>query len=122
VTTSQPALRPLLSREAVRAIDARIIARGIPGLLLMENAGRGAAEHIAARMAADALRRVVVLVGLGNNGGDGLVVARHLAARFADAQVRVVYVGDPAALRGGRGRDARRARRYGGALPHGLRK
>lgn len=100
MTTSQPALRPLLSREAVRAIDARIIARGIPGLLLMENAGRGAAEHIAARMAADALRRVVVLVGLGNNGGDGLVVARHLAARFADAQVRVVYVGDPEALRG----------------------
>ena len=57
MTTSQPALRPLLSREAVRAIDARIIARGIPGLLLMENAGRGAAEEVARRIGARGFTR-----------------------------------------------------------------
>jgi NAD(P)H-hydrate epimerase len=65
-----------LSREEVRAIDRRAIEElGIPGLVLMENAGRGTAEL---------LRRlgingpVVICCGKGNNGGDGLVIARHL--------------------------------------------
>lgn len=77
---------PILSRAQVRAYDAHAIEeRRVPGVILMENAGRGAAEVIAAQLAARpgglAAARVVVVAGTGNNGGDGFVVARHLAAR-----------------------------------------
>ncbi len=62
----------------------------IPGILLMENAGRGAA------LAALGMRRsegpVVILCGKGNNGGDGFVIARHLHNH--GVPVRVYFVGD----------------------------
>jgi NAD(P)H-hydrate epimerase len=61
----------------MQAIDRKAIEDyGIPGLLLMENAGRGIAEMIRDNFKA---RRVTIFAGAGNNGGDGLVVARHLA-------------------------------------------
>jgi NAD(P)H-hydrate epimerase len=69
-------LIPVLSREQMRAFDEHAIAKGVPSLVLMENAGRGAAEAIRGD-------RVVVLCGAGNNGGDGFVVARHLLRRGA---------------------------------------
>ena len=91
--------RPL-TRDEVRGIDARAADEfGIPTLILMENAGRGAAELLRDRCGAvsDA-RRVLILCGPGNNGGDGGVVARHLDLwGFA---VRVVWFADPARLRG----------------------
>ncbi len=90
----------LMSRDTVRALDARLVARGVPSLLLMENAGRGAADPIAARMRARGLRRVVVLVGPGNNGGDGLVVARHLEALVPGATVRALCLADPTLFQG----------------------
>ncbi len=65
---------------------------GIAGLTLMENAGRGAAQ-VARRMVRARGARVTVVAGTGNNGGDGFVVARHLAA--AGVKVRVVCVGEP---------------------------
>lgn len=69
---------PLLSREAVRGLDRDAAGRlGVPGLVLMENAGRGAFDAIRARFG-DALERVVIVAGPGQNGGDGFVVARHL--------------------------------------------
>ena len=69
---------PLLCRDAVRALDRDAVERlGLPSLLLMENAGRGAFEVIA-RSYPDALARVVVVGGTGQNGGDGWVLARHL--------------------------------------------
>jgi NAD(P)H-hydrate epimerase len=79
---------PVLSREEARSLDARAIARGVPSLLLMENAGRGAVDVIERVWAAErpgGLRgaRVVVVCGTGNNGGDGLVVARRLLVRGA---------------------------------------
>ncbi len=52
---------------------------GISGLVLMENAGRGAADFIAERSKPDS--KCVILCGTGNNGGDGLVIARHLHSR-----------------------------------------
>jgi NAD(P)H-hydrate epimerase len=57
---------------------------GIPGLVLMENAARGAAEIIAGRLGTVEECRVAILCGRGNNGGDGLAVARHLAILGAD--------------------------------------
>jgi NAD(P)H-hydrate epimerase len=65
-----------LSRAKVRAIDQHAIAKlGIPGAVLMENAGRGAASILEAL----GIRGpVIIACGKGNNGGDGLVIARLL--------------------------------------------
>lgn len=67
-----------LTREQVRRVDQRAIeAFGVPGIVLMENAGRGAAEIIHATC--PAAQRALIACGPGNNGGDGFVIARHLA-------------------------------------------
>lgn len=66
-----------LSRDEVRELDRRAIEEyGVPGIVLMENAGRGAAELLM-RLNHQKLP-VVILCGPGNNGGDGFVIARHL--------------------------------------------
>src|SRR5580704_9453277 len=65
-----------LTRDEVRAIDRRAIEEfGVPGIVLMENAGRGAAEVLRSLGVAG---RVAICCGKGNNGGDGFVIARHL--------------------------------------------
>lgn len=69
----------VLSREQVRAGDGVAIERfGITGLVLMENAGGGAARLILSLLT-EAAGPVVIVAGTGNNAGDGFVVARHLA-------------------------------------------
>lgn len=68
---------PPLSRAAVREIDRCAIEEfGIPGVVLMENAGRNAA-HLLHAVAGDGAS-VSIACGRGNNGGDGFVIARHL--------------------------------------------
>jgi NAD(P)H-hydrate epimerase len=70
-------IRPL-SRDEVRGIDTRAAQElGMPTVILMENAGRGAAAWIRER-GIPAQSRGLILCGPGNNGGDGGVVARHL--------------------------------------------
>ncbi len=70
----------ILTSDAMRAVDrAAIEELGIPGLVLMENAAIGVVDALSERFAE--ARRVVILCGAGNNGGDGLAVARQLAAR-----------------------------------------
>ena len=66
-----------MSREEVRELDRRAGGEfGVPGLVLMENAGRGCAELL---MRLNPERKpVIILCGPGNNGGDGYVMARHL--------------------------------------------
>jgi NAD(P)H-hydrate epimerase len=74
-----PRARTVTAAE-MRAIDrAAIEGLGIPALALMENAGRAVADAVAAACPAGGL--VAVLCGHGNNGGDGLVAARHLVGR-----------------------------------------
>lgn len=76
---------PILSVDQMRAYDAHAIEQlGIPGVVLMENAGRGAAEIVASRAGEGP---VVIVAGRGNNGGDGFVMARHLAARGVATEV-----------------------------------
>src|SRR5436309_9994620 len=65
------------TRAALRELDRRAVEEfHIPILVLMENAGRAVAE--AARRHLQQRSRVLILAGPGNNGGDGLVAARHL--------------------------------------------
>jgi NAD(P)H-hydrate epimerase len=66
-----------LTRDQVRELDRRAVQEyGVPGVVLMENAGRGAAELL---MRLNPERRLTTIVcGKGNNGGDGFVIARHL--------------------------------------------
>lgn len=79
-------LRPL-TRDESRAIDHRAAAIGLPTLVLMENAGRGAADLLDRE--APPSSRILIACGPGNNGGDGGVIARHLDAR--GRSVRVVW-------------------------------
>src|SRR5580704_9979138 len=78
---------PLLSCAEVRAREAQAIqALGIPSLVLMENAGRGIVELL---VSLGISGKVVILCGKGNNGGDGLVMARHLDNRQVPVQVHL---------------------------------
>ena len=85
----------LLSVADMAAADAAAIAGGTPGVRLMEAAGAGVAREIRTRFAPTP---VVVLCGPGNNGGDGFVVARHLAE--AGWAATVALMGEIAALKG----------------------
>ncbi|HYI39826.1 MAG TPA: NAD(P)H-hydrate dehydratase [Allosphingosinicella sp.] len=82
--------RPILTAAEMRAAEAEAIAEGIPAAELMERAGAAAAEAI--RRFAGPLP-TLVLCGPGNNGGDGYVIARHLAEM--GAKVRVAALGEP---------------------------
>jgi len=89
-------LAPLYDAEKMRAIDSWAIQnRGVPSLELMEHAGEGLAG-MASAMAPEG--RIVVLAGKGNNGGDGLVAARLLAADGRD--VDVLLAGGPTEFSG----------------------
>ena len=69
----------LLTGEEMRQADAiAIMEYGIPGVVLMENAGRALAFAADAMLAASGGHKVTVITGGGNNGGDGFVAARHL--------------------------------------------
>jgi len=89
---------PLLTRETSRELDRRAIDGGVPGSLLMENAGRGTAEA-ALEILPRTPGRVHVVCGPGNNGGDGFAAARHLAN--AGLAVRLHLAIPPEAYREG---------------------
>ena len=78
----------IVTAEQMRAIDRKAIEEaGIPGLTLMENAGRAVAEAACRMTQAFPDRPIAIICGRGNNGGDGLVAARHLAAMGRQPQV-----------------------------------
>ncbi len=82
---------PLVGAQEMRALDRHAIETlGIPGETLMENAGRAVAEVLRRELSSGAA--VWIVCGRGNNGGDGLVAARHLHRRGVD--VRVALLGE----------------------------
>jgi len=88
---------PLLSAEQMRRLDRHTIETlGVPGELLMESAGRIVVAAVLSELATG--RSVWVVCGAGNNGGDGLVAARHL--HLLGVPVSIVWIGDPKRLRG----------------------
>lgn len=89
----------VVTAEMMRALDRRAIDEvGIPGVVLMENAGRAVFQYLLNRFGPVRDKHFHVLCGTGNNGGDGFVVARYLC--LAGAQVHVAVIGEQEKIRG----------------------
>jgi len=89
----------VMTGDEVRAFDSWAInTLGVPGVVLMENAGRSCAELIKEKLAGTAQPKICIFAGTGNNGGDGFVIARHLLN--GGFEVVVTIVGDPAKIKG----------------------
>ena len=89
----------VMSRAEVRAVDQWAInTLGVPGVVLMENAGRSCAELIKEKLAGVHEPRVCIFCGTGNNGGDGYVIARHLLN--SGFKVTLVICGDRNKIKG----------------------
>ena len=89
----------LMTKDQVRAVDSWAInTLGIPGVVLMENAGRSCAELIKEKLKAITEPKVCIFCGTGNNGGDGYVIARHLLN--SGFEVIVVICGDRMKVKG----------------------
>ena len=85
----------LPTAEQMRTLDKMAIKRfGIPSIVLMENAGRGAVDTILSNVGDPAGQVVSIFVGPGNNGGDGLVIARHLHQKGARPQIFLLTKAD----------------------------
>lgn len=89
----------VLTCQQIRRIDQLAVNRyAMPSIILMENAGRNAAEIIKREYSYLKGRSIAIFCGPGNNGGDGLVVARHL--HNADYDVKILLSCSPEYLRG----------------------
>jgi NAD(P)H-hydrate epimerase len=87
----------ILSAAQMREVDRLTIESGIPGLILMENAGCRFVEVLSQTFALSK-ERVLVVCGKGNNGGDGFVIARQLFVRALCPQLTVLELFDPDSL------------------------
>lgn len=90
----------ILTTAGMRELDRRAIEGGMPGIVLMENAGLRVVEFLQARYSPLSKQRIVVFCGKGNNGGDGFVVARHLLLRCHPAALHVIAAESPQAMQG----------------------
>jgi ADP-dependent NAD(P)H-hydrate dehydratase / NAD(P)H-hydrate epimerase len=99
----------ILTAAEMREVDRLTTERyGIPSLALMENAGRSVAEFVRDRFPHLERRRIAVLCGKGNNGGDGFVVARHL--QKMGAKPVVFLLANPSEIKGEAGKNLARLR------------
>lgn len=90
----------LTTAAQMREMDRQTIEEyGVPGIVLMENAALRVVEVLAERFGPLRGKRITLVCGKGNNGGDGLAIARHLATRFG-ADVTVRLVSEPSEFRG----------------------
>ena len=103
----------VLTAAEMREVDRRTTAvLGIPSLQMMENAGKRVVEFLQAELPGLAVRKIVVLCGKGNNGGDGLVVARLLRQQGC---APVVYLfSSPVELKGDAAENLKRWEAQGG--------
>src|SRR4051794_6740782 len=84
----------------MREVDRLTIERGIPGLILMENAGGRVVDFLGENFAPLHRQDVAVVCGKGNNGGDGFVIARQLFTRNLCRKLTVFELFDPNTLTG----------------------
>ena len=90
----------ILTAAQMREVDRKTIALGVPGLILMENAGHRVVEFLERCFSPLASHRILVLCGKGNNAGDGFVVARQLFTRIRPAALHVVCAAKEEELQG----------------------
>jgi hydroxyethylthiazole kinase-like uncharacterized protein yjeF len=102
----------ILTAAEMKEVDRLTTARyRVASLALMESAGRSVAEFIQQRFPNLAPRRIMVLCGKGNNGGDGFVVARHL--RKTGAKPELYFIGNPREAKGDAATNLRRWKKIG---------
>jgi hydroxyethylthiazole kinase-like uncharacterized protein yjeF len=90
----------VLTAAQMREVDRRTSELGVPSLILMENAGDRVLEIMSQVYAPLHEHRIAVICGKGNNGGDGLVVARQLHTRIRPRALHVVMSGAPGEMKG----------------------
>ncbi len=96
----------------MQALDRTSIEEiGIPSIILMENAGRGTVDAMEQEYGAVQGKTVCIFIGPGNNGGDGLVIARHISQR--GGHPFLVYLIDPEKLSGDAETNARICNKLG---------
>ncbi|MCI5224084.1 MAG: NAD(P)H-hydrate epimerase, partial [Candidatus Electrothrix sp. AR4] len=89
----------LATPSQMQALDKTAIEEiGIPGIVLMENAGKGTVDEMEREFGSVHGKTVYIFIGPGNNGGDGLVIARHVVQR--DGWPFLVFLVDPEQLTG----------------------
>ncbi|HEY4088214.1 MAG TPA: NAD(P)H-hydrate dehydratase [Bryobacteraceae bacterium] len=93
-------MTPILTVAEMNAADRATIDAGIPGIVLMENAAHRVVEYIEQHFAPVAAHHIAVLCGKGNNGGDGLAIARILHMRFHPQHLEIVLIPQPSELAG----------------------
>jgi ADP-dependent NAD(P)H-hydrate dehydratase / NAD(P)H-hydrate epimerase len=92
-------MQPVFTASEIRGCDTAAVERyTVPGIVLMENAARGAADFIEERHAPLEGRTALIVCGKGNNGGDGFAIARHLLNR--GMTVLVFLIGTDDAVKG----------------------
>jgi ADP-dependent NAD(P)H-hydrate dehydratase / NAD(P)H-hydrate epimerase len=107
----------VLNAAQMRACDHRATSEfGVPSLTLMENAGAAAAFFAANRYGAKAAGHAVILCGKGNNGGDGLVAARRIKEKVAEASPVVLLFAALDAVKGDAAANLARWQKSGGTL------
>jgi hydroxyethylthiazole kinase-like uncharacterized protein yjeF len=104
-------LIPVLTAREMRRIDEETIRDFVPGLRLMENAGRGVTEELLRRFTPKKTDLIVVVCGKGNNGGDGFVVSRMLKRK--GHRVKTYLVGKPADVKGDAGANLKKCIKAG---------
>ncbi|MBU0970495.1 MAG: bifunctional ADP-dependent NAD(P)H-hydrate dehydratase/NAD(P)H-hydrate epimerase, partial [Proteobacteria bacterium] len=89
----------LVTANQMQQMDHKTIhSYGIPGRVLMENAGRGAVDMLVRRLGPLEPKKVAILAGRGNNGGDGFVIGRYLMEK--GIRTTIFLLSDPDKLTG----------------------
>ena len=82
----------VLTAAQMREVDRRTIEMGIPGIILMENAAHAVVREMVRIFGSLSSHRIIVYCGKGNNGGDGLAIARLLTIHHKPAALHVMLV------------------------------
>ncbi len=102
----------ILSAKQVREMDRAAIAGGMPGIKLMENAGRGFVEVLLRYQGSLSGLKAVIFTGKGNNGGDGFVIARHV--KKLGGEVCIVALAGAGELKGDALKNYRKIKKFTG--------
>src|ERR1051325_2483196 len=93
-----PSAQKILTAAQMNDVDRRTIEGGIPGIILMENAAYPVVELLSEKFSPVHERRIAVVCGRGNNGGDGLAIARQIWTRFHPKSIHVFLTAAPGDL------------------------